>query len=248
MHHVALSCIALLLLAPVAAHAGDARGTAAFLFAYYPRAGQKEKFEAGYREHLEWHRAHRDPLPWYAWYVFTGERTGLFVDGSFGVPFAAFDERVEPAQDAANFAATTAPYAETAWYEVLRWMPVLGTSTRLADRAPSAQVEVVTYLVRPGRTAAFESCLEALARVVQGSAEFAVYRRLSGGAGPAYRVMFPRAGYGDLDEGPASIEALIRTRLEAERQGELLDLLAESVQSAESETWVYRGDLSYFPE
>src|SRR5690606_12156632 len=123
------------------------------------KEGQTERFEAGYREHLEWHRRHGDTLPWYAWYVFSGERTGLFIDGSFGVPFAAFDRRVEPGQDAANFAATTAPYAETVGYEILRWLPELGTATQLADRAPSAQIEVVSYFVEPGRTASFESCL-----------------------------------------------------------------------------------------
>lgn len=249
MKLASFALFAAFLLAPAAAQAADApRGDAAFLFAYYPKEGQEAQFDAGYRKHVEWHREHGDPLPWYGWYVTTGDRTGMFVDGSFGITFAAFDNRVEPAQDGADFAATTAPYGDTAYRKILRLMPRLGTATRLEDRQPSSQVEVVTYFVEHGRTAAFEACLEQLAPAVAGSAGFAVYRQLSGGARPAYLVMFPRDGFGYFDEHPASLEVLIRTQLDAEAERELLDLFSQSVRHAESETWQYRDDLSYLPD
>lgn len=43
--------------------------SAAFLFAYYPKEGMSVQFNQGYKRHLDWHREHKDPLVWYAWYV-----------------------------------------------------------------------------------------------------------------------------------------------------------------------------------
>lgn len=223
-------------------------GEAAFLFAYQPRPGQRQQFDAGYRMHLEWHRQHKDPLPWYSWYVATGENAGMFVDGSFGIAFAAFDERVEPAQDAENLTRTTAAYGDPSYRKVLRLMPRLGTVRPLEDRKPSAQVEVVTYFVRPGHTVAFEAGLERLASAVAGAREFTVYRQLSGGIQPAYLVMFPRDGFGYFDESGTSLDAVIRAELEADQERDLLELLARSVRHAHSETWTYREDLTYLPD
>jgi hypothetical protein len=60
----------------------------------------EDPFDAGYQKHLAWHRAHQDPLVWYGWTVTHGPRMGMFIDGTFGAPFAAFDQRVAPADDA----------------------------------------------------------------------------------------------------------------------------------------------------
>lgn len=249
MKYVAFSLAVVFVLAATAGRAADApRGDAAFLFAYEPKPEQQDAFDAGYRRHLEWHRQHHDPLPWYGWYVATGDRTGMFVDGSFGITFAAFDNRVEPRQDGANFAETTAAYGDTAYRKILRLMPRLGTATRLEDRKPSSQVEVVTYLVTPGRTAVFETCLEKLAAALAGRVEFTAYRQLSGGTQPAYLLMFPRNGFGYFDENAASLEALIRTHLDTDAGRDLLALLSQAVRSTRSETWRYRDDLSYIPE
>jgi hypothetical protein len=249
MKSVLFPLVAVFLLMSTSGQAADAtRGEAAFLFAYEPRPGHQEQFDAGYRRHLEWHRQHRDPLPWYGWYVSTGERSGMFVDGSFGITFAAFDQRVEPRQDAANFAETTAPYGDAAYRKILRLMPRLGTATRLEDREPSSRIEVVTYFVRPGQTAAFESGLEKLATSVADSRAFTVYRQLSGGIQPAYLIMFPGEGFAYFEENEASLDALIRIELDAEPERELLDMLSRTVRYAHSETWRYRDDLSYLPD
>src|SRR5258706_9722604 len=90
------SAIFLLLIVPEPCAAQPARGPAgqaAFLFAYHLKPGMQASFDEGYRRHLAWHQGKRDTLVWYAWYVTSGERTGLFIDGSFGAPFAAFDQR-----------------------------------------------------------------------------------------------------------------------------------------------------------
>ena len=72
----------------------EVEGDAAFLFAYTVREEQMNNFVEGYKKHLQWHMDKNDPLPWYAWFVFTGNRLGLFIDGTFGISFEAFDNRV----------------------------------------------------------------------------------------------------------------------------------------------------------
>lgn len=225
-------------------------GDAAFLFAYHPKSGQEAKFAEGYRAHLDWHRRNGDPLPWYGWTVSSGDRIGMFVDGSFGIAFAAFDKRVRPAEDGADFARTAAPYSDVAYRKVMRLMPHLGTATRLEDRNPSAAIEVMTVAVRPGKTALFESSLEKLVAAVKRAdrkPEFSVYRQLSGGAEPSYLVMFPRDGYAYFGTDTASLDAVIREHVDAEIERELLEMLAGSVQSARVETWRYRKDMSHLP-
>jgi len=71
------------------------KGNAAFLFAYYPKEGQQSNFENGYKQHLKWHEEKNDPLPWYGWNVISGDRPGLFIDGTFGISYEALDNRVD---------------------------------------------------------------------------------------------------------------------------------------------------------
>ncbi|MCI0695040.1 hypothetical protein L0337_23900 [candidate division KSB1 bacterium] len=85
---------------------------AAFLFTYYPKEGMKSQFENGYKEHLNWHRQKNDNLVWYAWYVASGNRLDLFIDGAFGISFADFANRVDLRGDVADFAQTTAPFVK----------------------------------------------------------------------------------------------------------------------------------------
>ena len=62
----------------------EVEGDAAFLFAYSVREGQMNNFVEGYKKHLQWHIDKKDPLPWSAWFVFTGNRLGLFIQPAPG--------------------------------------------------------------------------------------------------------------------------------------------------------------------
>ena len=237
---------AFLLAVPAPGHAGEA----AFLFAYRPKAGQTPAFDAGYRKHLEWHRSNGDPLPWYGWYVVTGPRTGTFVDGCFGITFAAFDARIAPAEDGADAARNVTPYADTVNRRILRRLPLPGTATRLEERKPSGLVEVLLVELRPGRSRLFESGLAQLAAALandDAAPEFTVYRQLSGGAEPAYLVMFPRDGNAYFERHTPSLDGLLAALAEGSLVEGLSAMLAASVAKTEIEAWAYRADLSYFP-
>lgn len=125
--------------APMPAHAQT--GDTAHLYAY--RLSDKARFEEGYRRHLAWHADRRDKLAWHAWYVTAGERTGAFVDGTFGATPEALENRIEPDADAADFRANAAPFATalgnegwTLWREASR-------ATSLEQRRPDALTHVL---------------------------------------------------------------------------------------------------------
>lgn len=243
-----LASLVLALLLPTAAAAQTPAERAAFLFAYTPHEGQQAQFDEGYRQHLAWHREHADPLVWYGWYVLSGPRTGMFVDGTFGAPFAAIDERVDPAGDRADFARTTAPYGRIELRTAYLLRDDLGTATPLEDLRPPPTQQVLRYEVRPGMAAAFEAAVARLASALGSGVGpgWTVYEAVDGDALPLYLVVVPRRGFGAYAAERGDLLALARRHLAGD--GDLLDRLGASIASVDSETWLYREDLSYLPE
>lgn len=246
-----LCCLAVALASAAPVAAGDVASrlraaTAAHLFGYYPKQGDAARFDAGYRRHLQWHRAHRDPLPWYGWYVQDGARRGMFVDGSFGAAFAAFDARVDPAGDAADASRNVTAFADPAFRASYRLRPELSTGFPLEDRRPSARLQVFRYALRPGSSARFEAALRAARETLlrrPGAPAHTWYALVSGGRTPGFLLLVAGTGWADHDAADAGMEAL----LAAAGHASALEDYAASVEAVESESWVYREDLSYLP-
>jgi hypothetical protein len=243
------SACVLLLLVPAIAPAADIhdRGDAAHLFGYLPKQGMEARFDAGYRAHLEWHRGKRDPLAWHGWYVTSGERAGMFIDGSFGAPFAAFDQRVDPAGDAADAGRNVTAFATTAFRASYRLRRGLSTGFPLERWRPTSAVQVFRYTLRPGNGQRFEAVLRAVRTQLLrdgGAPIHTWYELVSGGPSPGYLLMVARDDWRSYDRHGDGIEALLAATPDADR---LLDDYAASVASVESESWSYREDLSYFP-
>lgn len=226
-------------------------GDAAHLFAYYPKAAMAEQFNEGYRRHLEWHRQKRDPLSWYGWYVEHGNRAGLFIDGTFGRSFAAFDDRVEPAADGADFAQTVAPFADPAFQVAYVLRRDLSTGQPLEEKRPSPSVQVFHYRVRPGTERRFERALlaarEALSRL-QSAPVHTWYELVVGGEHPAYMLMVARDSWAGYDRFRSPLSDLIAHGRASDDVQRLMNDLVASVEAVMSETWRYRADLSYVPE
>ncbi|MFP3940519.1 MAG: hypothetical protein ACLF0P_09460 [Thermoanaerobaculia bacterium] len=194
------------------AAASDGAGTAAFFFSYSPKPGEVELFEEGYRRHLSWHEEQDDPLPWYGWTVTSGERVGLFIDASVGVPFEAFDQRVELQADIADFAQTTAPFAEPESRNLYRLRRDLSTGEPLEERRPSPIVEVPHYVLRPGTELRFAEVLAALAEALKTLDDAPVhtwYELEVGGEQPAFMLMVPRSGWADFAPGGGSMAEIL---------------------------------------
>ncbi len=202
---------------------------AAFLFAYDVDRGKEDAFEAGYAAHLEWHAAHGDTLPWYGWFVTSGPRVGVFVDGTFGIPFEAMDHRVDPAGDGADMTAKVLPFAKARTYSALELWPEGGVSRTLEERSPSAVLDVFTIRVAPAKVAAFEKIVTDAGRRTVVPAAW--YRLVTGGPVGSYLVLVPRRNWADLSSRPRALPT------EA----------AALTESVEVETWSYRSKLSRLP-
>ena len=244
--------LAMLSATPAIAQAADGhdRGDAAHLFGYFPKAGMEARFDAGYRRHLAWHRGRHDPLVWYGWYVASGDRAGMFIDGSFGAPFAAFDRRVDPDGDAADAATNVTPFASSAFRASYRLRREFSTGFPLERWQPSKSVQVFHYTLKPGTSRRFEAVLRGARAELQRHPDAPAhtwYELVVGGSSPGYLLMIARDDWKSYDEHVEGMEALFASSADA-RTGDLLDVLAASVAAVDSETWNYREDLSYFPE
>lgn len=241
--NVALAILAAFTITPTAqTQAHQPNEHAAFLFAYSPKIDQESRFEEGYRRHLAWHRNAHDPLLWYGWYVTTGERTGTFIDGTFGLTFAAFDKRVEPTADGADFEQNVAPFAIPLWRAVYRLRSDLSTAQPLETRKPAALAEVMHVAVEPGAEREFESVLEAVRTGLlsaQPPVAFTCYQLVAGLDDSSYLLMVSRSGWTDYDTA-LPLQHLIDRTMGVRR--------ARIVRRMSTETWSYRPDLSRLPD
>jgi len=224
--------------------------SAGFLFAYYPKDGMVKEFEAGYKEHLDWHKDNNDPLVWYAWNVVIGDELGLFIDGSFGSRFEDFDNRVNPAGDRANFTQTTAPFAVPHYRKVYELRADISAGKLLEEWNPSPSIQVYYYTLHPGTESRFERTLLNLKAALDGTENPTLmtwYKLIIGDDHPGYMLMIPRSGFKDFDSKGATLLEIGKNHLNSKESSALQAGLSKTVSSISSEMWRYRTDLSYLP-
>ena len=230
---------------------GSVPAEAAHLFAYSPRERMEALFEEGYRRHLDWHRRNHDPLVWYAWRVSDGDRAGLFVDGTFGQPFSAFDTRVDPAGDGSDADQTFIPFVKPAFRSAYVLRRDLSTGFPLEEHRPTPSMHVVEYAVRPGTEARFERAVQAASEALQGRSDVpdhTWYALVVGGTAPSYLLVVARTDWSDYDHFRAGLSTLIADGREAAEAARLLEDFAASVDHVRVETWTYLPHLSLLPE
>ncbi len=236
MRHFVLVIALLLLATPGTPLAQETSG--GFLFSYQPHAGERSAFEEGYRTHLDWHRANRDSLPWFGWNVLAGPRLGQFVDGAFGMRFAALDARVDPRGDAADAAETFRPHGTATARELLLLRRDLSTASPLEDVSPRPFVQVVRYAADPSTVTRLEGALKALREAARPDSllPYTVYE-IVGGAEPGFLLMVWRDGLGSFDDVDRNPERALRYRIAEWGDTSTIDVTRE--------LWRYRPDLSY---
>jgi hypothetical protein len=97
---------------PAAAHSpipSQSPGIAAFSI-WAPKDAQR--FEAGYKQHLQWHKTSGDKWDWYGWLVISGRHVGQFIDATFGHSWNDLSRPVDPAGDGADNNLHTEPFGD----------------------------------------------------------------------------------------------------------------------------------------
>ena len=223
--------VGLLCLTPAAVVAQDA----AFLFAYRAKPGMDADFAKGYRRHLDWHAAKNDSLTWLAWTVIDGPSLGTFVDGTFGIRLAAFDDRVDQRGDGEDAGRNVTAFADPTHRQLLRLRRDLSPAMRLESAKPGTMQRVVTLAVKPGTQDVVERTFQAVAAKPAGL-DYAVYERVSGGDRPYYLMIVQLDRWADIDRAASDPVAV------------MVRALGTSVARMEVETWAYRPDLTYTPK
>jgi hypothetical protein len=223
----------LLVAAPAHAEPGDAA-----MFSAYDVAPEKvAAFTEGYRRHVRWHLAARDPWAWYVWQVRTGPRRGQFVGGSFDHAWADLDRRPQPEADAADHRTEIDRHVTRIDARYLVRRRDLGGTLPALETA--GELVVIEVRVAPGARASAEAAARALAAAASRDARFGWFEVVVGPA-PTLLLIVPLAR--DSDLGTASLATAWRARPAAVRAP--LARLEAAAVSIESTLLGFRADLS----
>jgi hypothetical protein len=229
-------CSALPLTRPPLSAAQQAPAEYARISLLRPHDGQTAEFEAGYKRHLDWHRAAGDSWTWLGWSFVAGERVGWFLDATFAHTPEALGAAVAPAEDAADNARNVHPHAEVISHGVYRFLPHLSRGG--PQPAPGPLLELTTVTVRPGREGEFERLAGRIAARAPDPA-YGWYRLVSGGRQGTYLLLRPLAS---VAEAARSTPFLDGVAYEKD-----LARLADVAAGIQQEVLLFRPDLTYRP-
>jgi hypothetical protein len=203
-----------------------------------PKAGAEQQFEKGYRQHLQWHKANRDPWGWYGWFIISGPRGGQFVDATVDHTWSDFDHPLKPTEDRADNELHVFPYGELQTVVKAARLPALCIGDINSLR--SKFLRMVTLQVRDVSTGI--RLIEQLQRSWPSATpinNFLVYKIVDGGAINQLVLLW---GFNNL-EAYGHSEHLQEALGAAETA-----LKVKAIEAITSETLVYRADMSLFPD
>jgi hypothetical protein len=203
---------------------------------WLPKPGQESNFDNGYKRHLKFHAVNNDQKEWYGWYVISGNRTGQFVDATFGNTWNSFDHPVDPAGDDADNALHTEPFASFLKGYKLAFIRELSTADSTVLK--SNFLRIVTIVTEDMETArsVFEKLKSkyALNRQLPG---YLVYKLVDGGNLNEWQILIGHPNFESF-----SIYENLREELGAIERS----MKVRTIQSVYMETLRYRKDLSLF--
>jgi len=234
----------------VGAPAQDKPGTIAGLEFQSPKNGMVKQYEDGRKAKAEWHKQQKDKDALFVSEVLTGENTGSYIVGRFGMHWADMDKpSVTDAADLEQYRKAVGPYVEkltTAYYEFLpKW------SNPSPDMS-AKYIEVVSFHLRYGKGDDFRS---AVAKVVEANQKLKVpyyyswYRLANGGPGGTYVLTTDHANWASFEDDPAvkPLRDRLREVFGEQEATSVIERLNSSIESTYSDLIQPRPDLSYIP-
>ena len=210
--------------------------------------GTTDKYEAGRKKHMGWHKAQGDPWTWNVYEILTGPDTGGYVIVSPNHQWADIDtwtakyNEADQADAAASMAGTQASSQLSYWTQ-------LNAISRLpaADAAPTPLVSLTVYSVKPGHDSALTAAIVKLNTALV-AAKYPLhslwFRLSSGGATPAYAVVTPRANMASFGD---AVMPAIEKQLGKAGSDALVKEFFDNVTGVTTELLQRRVDLSYAP-
>ncbi len=165
--------------------------------------GTTDKYEAGRKKHMAWHKAQGDPWAWNVYEITTGPDTGGYIIASPNHQWADIDTWTAKYGDA-DTADAGASMAGTQASSQLAYWTQLNSLSRLppADSAPTPLLSLTVYSVKLGHDSALIAAIGKLNAALN-AGKYPLhsiwYRLSSGGSSPAYAVVTPRANLATFD-------------------------------------------------
>lgn len=209
--------------------------------------GMVDKYEAGRKKHMAWHKAQGDPWTWNTYEVTTGPDTGSYVIASPNHQWAEFDTWQAKFGDADTVDANAAMAGTQAGSQMAYWTQVNSIS-RLpaADAPPTPLLSLTTYHIKPGSDGAVAAAIGKINAALTGAKYplHSVWYRLTNGGSPAYAVVTPRANMGTFSN---TVMAVIEKQLGKPGADALSKEFFANITGVTSELLQRRADLSYAP-
>jgi hypothetical protein len=207
------------------------------------------QYEAARKKHMAWHKSQNDPWTWNVYEILTGPDSGAYLIVSRGHSWADLDTWQDKFGDGDTADAATSTAGMSGSTVMSYWTQVNGISrVPPADAAPTKYLALSLFRTKPGTAAAFEAAVKKINDALTAAKypPHAIWYRLSsGGEGPAYVVVSPRANLAEMGT-PGPIAAL-GASLGAAQASEMAKALYEHVESITTELVQSRPDLGYAP-
>jgi hypothetical protein len=238
-------------LAAVSTLAQDKPGNLAALEFQKPKHGMVKQYEDGRKQKAEWHKQQRDPLPLYVWEVMSGDNTGAYIVGRLNQHWADLDKpAVSDQADLDEFNKVLGASVESViarYYEVMPKVSSPG-NTKPTDKFN----EIISYHVRAGKHADFNSALGRINEAIQKTKWPVSYLWLAlanGGPADNYVLVIPHNSWADFEEKPdmKPFRQMLTDAFGAEEADSIIKRLDGSVESITTEIDKFRADLSYLP-
>ncbi|WP_123868127.1 hypothetical protein [Chryseobacterium lactis] len=201
-----------------------------------PKNGESENFEKGYKQHLNWHKVNKDQWGWYGWFFISGPRYGQFVDATFDHIWADFDTAVKPADDMADNKLNVFPFGDVQTIFKVENVPKASSIDTFALK--TKLIKLVTLTV---------DNVEQSIRVSEKLKDYYVSRKIKfyktykvvdGGSVNQIILMLGFDSWNDY-----SLSENLHEKITEYQQM----LKIKTISAVESETMIYRPDMSWFP-
>jgi len=235
----------------IGALAQDKPGTIASLDFQTPKNGMVKQYEEGRKAKVEWQKQQKDKDALLVSEVLTGENTGTYIIGRFGMHWGDMDKpSVTDAADLEEYKKVVSPYVEkvtSAYYEFLpKW------SNPSTDMAPPKYIAVVAFHIRYGKGDDFQS---AIAKVHEANQKlktpthYSWHRLVNGGPGGTYVLTTDHANWASFEDDPAvkPLRDRLREAFGEQEAMSVIERLNGSIESTYSDLIQPRPDLSYIP-
>ncbi len=211
------------------------------------KQGHSAEFEAGFKMHVQWRKAHNDPWGWEVWQLDAGERLGRYVVISGGHKWADLDSYDVPGWFE-NWNVTAEPHIQQidAWIDRL----MLDGSRPPDALTDGAVAQVVVYRFRPGKQGqamkAIREFTEA-ANQANWAQRYVFTTPEAGGSPGTITLVLLAPNWAGLEEPSPNSREMLSGVIGEEGAQKLVASWDEAAEMISEEIWRFRADMSHIP-